>query len=983
MSLIDELSPASLIKELSDHFPPERLKTRPIDLHAYSSDAGFYLLVPRVVVLPVSTKEVSILFRLAEKYHTAITFRTAGTSLSGQSVTEGILADLSRYWKKGTVEQQGAVVRVEPGLTGMSVNRLLKPWGRRIGPDPASINAAMMGGILSNNSSGMCCGVADNSYHTLQSLAFMLPDGQYYDTATPSDYERFETASPVLFNGLTTLKQRVRDNTTLAANIRRKYRIKNTVGYGMNAFLDFEHPLDILAHLMIGAEGTLGFIAGAALRTIPDKPFKKTGLLFFPSPRVACDAIGPLAATGAAALELMDRAALRSIEYLPGAPVFLRGLPAGAACILCEYQEDTQEALTERFGQAAVCLSTLPVLSTTEFTTDASIQAVYWKLRKGMYPSVAAVRAKGVSVMLEDVAVPVERLGEVIEDLQLLFAKYKYDDAIVFGHAKDGNLHFLVSQSVATPADIQSFANFNDDLADLIIGRYQGSLKAEHGTGRQIAPYVEDEWGSEAYQVMKDLKSLVDPHGILNPGVLINPDKKCHLKHLKSLPVVEEEVDKCVECGFCEHRCPSRDYTTTPRQRIILRRALARLKVAGDSSTYNSIVKDYQFDGLDTCAVDGLCATECPVNINTGDLVKRLRRENHSARANRNALRVARHFGTVEGAIRCCLRAGSLINKIAGQKAMTNITKAIRKLIPAFPRWPAALYGPPATLHDSPATPRRSGPAPTGSGVTEASSAEGPAVSSGRQDASPSISSPEVVYFTCCMNRMMGADAADAHGGARDAFLRVADKAGISVSVPFDSKGHCCGQAFESKGFMDAHRYKTNEMINSLWRWTEQGRIPVVLDISSCTHSLLQARPRLTEENRARFDALKIMDSLEFAVDVVLPRLPIPRKKEDIVLHPVCSLYKMGMLGKLQQLGNAAASHPFIPASAGCCGMAGDRGFYYPGLTKAATRHESDEVKATDCRDCYSTAKPCQLALSEATGRNYRSVFHLLDEVSG
>jgi D-lactate dehydrogenase len=942
----------SLIKELSGYFLPERVKSRPIDLHAYSTDAGFYLLVPQVVVLPASVEEVGFIFQVAQKYKVPVTFRTAGTSLSGQSVTDGILADLSRYWKKASVEQGGAAVRVEPGVTGQAVNRLLKPYGRKIGPDPASINAAMMGGILSNNSSGMCCGVVDNSYHTLLELQFMLPDGQRYDTGLPAEFERFQKDSQGLFDGITALKKRIEGNPSLVENIRRKYRIKNTVGYGINAFLDFEHPLDILAHLMIGAEGTLGFISGAVLKTIPDKPFKKTGLLFFASPKIACDAIGPLAATGAEALEFMDRAALRSIEHLPGAPAFLAELPAGAACILCEYQSDDPESLAEKFAKASACLSSLPVLYLPEFTTDVYIQANYWKLRKGMYPSVAAVRAKGMSVMLEDVAVPVEKLGVAIEDLQQLFVKYNYDNALVFGHAKDGNLHFLVSQSVAEASDIALFAAFNDELAELIIHKYQGSLKAEHGTGRQIAPYVEDEWGAEAYQVMKDLKILVDPQAILNTGVLINPDKKCHLKNLKSLPIVEEEVDKCVECGFCEHRCPSRDYTLTPRQRIVLRRALVRLQAAGDRSTYDSIVKDYQFDGMDTCAVDGLCATECPVTINTGELIKRLRRENHSIRAGKMALRVARHFAAAESGIRFLLGAGSLVNSALGKKTMTNFSKTVRKWIPSFPLWPSTLVGP-ATLTANLVQSKSSDPAP-----------------------------PEAVYFTCCMNRMMGRDA-DGKGSVADALLRVADKAGMNIRVPSDTKGHCCGQAFDSKGFSNAYQYAANNMVESLWRWTEQGRIPVVLDISSCTHSLQHARSRLTEENRIKFDALKIMDSLNFAVDVVLPRLPVTHQKEKIVLHPVCSLYKMGTLKKLEQLGSATAVNPFIPPSAGCCGMAGDRGFYYPGLTAAATKNERDEVNAANSPDCYSTAKPCEMSLSEATGKDYRSIFHLLDEVTG
>jgi D-lactate dehydrogenase len=933
----------SLIKELSPVFGPSRLKTRPIDLHAWSVDAGFYTLVPKAVVFPSTIEEIRTLFQIARKYNTAVTFRTAGTSLSGQSVTEGIMADLSRHWKQATVLEQGHAVCVEPGLTGQTVNRLLFPFRRKIGPDPASIQSAMMGGILSNNSSGMCCGVKHNSYHTLQSLRFLLPDGRLYDTGVPDHYSLFEAESATIAAGIRQLRQRLLADGQLTTEIRRKYKLKNTVGYSLNAFLDYEHPLDILAHLLVGAEGTLAFIAAATLRTIPEKPFKKTGLLFFATPKAACDAIGQLTLSGAEALEFMDRAALRSIEHLPGAPPFLQHLNEDVSCILCEYQAEDRQTLDDIFDKAVPLFSALPLVQPAEFTTEPAQQATYWKLRKGMYPSVAAVREKGTSVMLEDVAVPVERLGDAIIDLQELFIKYGYANAIVFGHAREGNLHFLVSQSIATRGDIQLFEAFNDDLARLIIYKYRGSLKAEHGTGRQIAPYVRDEWGEEAYQLMQDLKTLIDPHSLLNPGVILNADKECHLHNLKSLPVVEAEVDKCVECGYCEQRCPSREFTLTPRQRIVIRRSLARLQAAGDTDTYRSILRDYQHDGLDTCAVDGLCSLECPVAINTGDLVKRLRKENHSPLANRFAMVIARHFGTVEAVVRTGLRVGITMNRVFGPRSMTRLTGFIRKVLPSFPLWPSQSIGPPRLQ-------------------------------------TPSHLPPQAVYFPCCMNRLMGADAAG-NGATSDALTSVAQKAGITLLTPVDIRSQCCGQAFGSKGFPNAQALAANQLIASLWEWTQHGAIPVVLDISSCTQSLRQSGPGLSGENRRRFERLTILDGLDFAVDNLLPRLPVINKKETIILHPVCSVYKMGSLGKLKQLGAHCASHVEIPAAAGCCGMAGDRGFYYPGLITAATADESREVKALDSPDCYSTSRPCELALSTTTGKAYRSIFHLLDEV--
>ena len=930
--------------ELSRHFPKERLKTRLIDLHAYSSDASFYSLVPQAVVFPVSVEEIRLLFQIAGKFGTSITFRTAGTSLSGQAVTNGILADISKYWPMVKVESQGATVRVQPGVTGAVVNHVLKSYGRKIGPDPASIQSAMMGGILSNNSSGMCCGVADNSYHTLSHLTFVLADGSMFDTGNPADYSRFEAEAGGLFKGISDLRRQVWENKDLLSKIRNKYKIKNTVGYSLNAFVDYEHPLDVLAHLLVGAEGTLGFIAEAVLRTIPDKPFKTAALLFFDSPRSACDAVPVLKDTGAEALEFMDRAALRSIEHLAVAPAFIKELPAAASCILCEYQADTVSILEEKLSLADGVLRALPLIHPASFTTDENERAVYWKLRKGMYPSVAAVRAKGTSVMLEDIAVPLEKLGDAIESLQELFVKFGYEHAIVFGHAKDGNLHFVVSQSVATPEEIALFSAFNDALADLVINRYQGALKAEHGTGRQIAPYVEAEWGAAAYQIMKGLKQLVDPKNIVNPGVILNEDKNCHLHNLKSLPVVEEEVDKCVGCGYCEGSCPSRDFTLTPRQRIVLRRSLSRLRTAGDTQTYDAILKDYRFDGMDTCAVDGMCASNCPVDINTGELIKRLRREDHSPSANAMALRVARHFRMTEWLVKTGLRSGALINTLLGSRAMFRLTSGMRRIFSSFPLWTSQLTGPMKVRAN---------------GVVAA----------------------EAVYFPTCITRMMGSDK-EKMDSIADVLLRLAARAQVRVLIPSGLNGTCCGQAFSSKGFVPAYRHTVNDTIGKLWEWTRQGEIPAIIDISSCSQSLHTCRPYLTPANQVRFDGMKIMDSLDFAVDVLLPRLSIRKMAGEAVFHPVCSLHKMGTYKKLEELAGRTVEKPVIPFAAGCCGMAGDRGFYYPELTASACREEGAEAAGHNANGYYSTGKTCEMALSASSGKQYRSILYLLDEVS-
>jgi len=427
--------------------------------------------------------------------------------------------------------------------------------------------------------------------------------------------------------------------------------------------------------------------------------------------------------------------------------------------------------------------------------------------------------------------------------------------------------------------------------------------------------------------------------------VILNEDRHCHLRHLKSLPVVEEEVDKCVECGYCEHSCPSRNYTLTPRQRIVLRRSLARLRDAGDFETHASILADYQHDGMDTCAVDGMCATDCPVHINTGEVIKRLRRENHSPRANTLALGMARHFKTMEGLIKTGLRLGAMVNTVFGRRAMPRMTELIRRVLPSFPLWMSQLTGPLSIRPNRPAA-------------------------------------PGAVYFVSCINRMMGQDM-EKKDSIVDVFCRLASRAGMELLLPSDLGGVCCGQAFSSKGFVPAYTLTVNRTIEKLWEWTRWGHIPVVMDISSCTHSLQGCRPYLTPGNQERYDRMRIFDSLEFVTDILLPRLTIKRRLASAVFHPVCSLHKMGLYNKLLELAARTVEKPVIPFTAGCCGMAGDRGFYYPELIASATRDQGAEALAANTPGCYSTGKTCEMAMSEAVGQNYRSIVYLLDEVTG
>ncbi|MBN8860972.1 MAG: FAD-binding oxidoreductase [Sphingobacteriales bacterium] len=935
-------------KQLEAIIPPERIKTRLIDLVAYASDAGFYYLRPKAVVQPVSEEEVQKLFAFSREHRIPLTFRAAGTSLSGQSVTDGILADISQHWRGVFPEQDGATVRVQPGITGAMVNAHLRKFRRKIGPDPSSINSAMMGGILSNNSSGMCCGVHLNAYHTTRHIRFILPDGKIFSTALATDYDRFEKECRPIHDTISRYRDAIMADKKLHDRIRHKYQTKNTVGYALNAFIDHHHPLDILAHLLIGGEGTLGFIAEAILETVPDHPFKSTGLLYFPDIYKACEAIVPLIELQAEAVELMDRASLRSIEHIEGVPAIFKTLPPEAAALLIEFQGNTEAEVSEKRNAFVSIAQKLSMLEAPVFTEDKKQQAFLWKLRKGMFPAVGAVRQSGTTVILEDIAFPVPKLGDAIVDLQSLFQKHGYDNAIIFGHAKDGNIHFVVTQTFNEGSEVQRYARFIEDVVELVVNKYDGALKAEHGTGRNMAPFVETEWGSDAYQIMKGIKEAVDPDNLLNPGVIINDDRNAHLKNLKPLPTVEEEVDKCIECGYCEHVCPSRDLTLTPRRRIVVRRELALLKGSDNPVKYKELQQQYVYDGLETCAVDGLCAMACPVDINTGDLVKRLRAEQHSPRGEKTAVWVVKYFSATVHTIKFALQSGQIVNRIFGKSAMTRLTTGIRKIIPAFPQWSPQL-------------------------------AAGATIKKATADNNTNYST-SIVYFPACISRMMGG----LHGKQDIAavFTRVSEKAGIRVLTPGNINTLCCGQMFSSKGYREAYALMCNKTIASLWDITNKGKIAVVLDVSSCTHTLLHCRKVLSPENQAKFDELRIIDSVEYIDKYILPSVKVVQKKPSVALHPVCSVRKMNATDTLVKVARHFADRVEIPKHEGCCGMAGDRGFLFPELTQAATLEEAKEIKVKQCDGYYSTSKPCEMAMSEAVGKQFESILYLVDETT-
>jgi D-lactate dehydrogenase len=694
----------------------------------------------------------------------------------------------------------------------------------------------------------------------------------------------------------------------------------------------------------------LGFIAEAVLNTLPDYTRKYTGQLYFKNIHDAARAIAPLRDSGARAAEIMERAALRSVENLAGAPAILRQLPDSAAAILVEYQGNTAEEMDSLQRISARTAREMSLLYDPEFTEDPVIQANLWKLRKGLFPTLGAMRPKGTSVMTEDVVFPVPRLAEAVTDLQSRFHTHGYEDAIIFGHAKDGNLHFNFSCLLSGQDEILRLEHFLDDVFAMVRNKYDGVLKGEHGTGRAVSPYLEAEWGRNGLNIMCDIKSLFDPSGMLNPNVIINPDPRSHISDIKDMPTVEEEVDKCIECGFCELRCPSRRLTLTPRQRIVIRREIARQRNStADIPLLDSLLKDFNYSGLDTCAVDGLCASACPVNINTGDLTKHLRAGLVTPRGEKSARFLSDHFAGIEKSLAFGIRLGHVAESVIGMKAIIGLTRFGEKLTGlTLPKWNAAVPHVPTRLP-----------------VTRRSEAA-------------------YVYFPSCISRRMGVPkpGMDSLAGT---LVTVANRAGVSLWIPPDVDGNCCGMPFGSKGYTDAYQATRQRTLERFWEWSEHGRLPIVIDTTSCTYTLRQYAGNLsalTPDEQCIFEKLTLLDGLELMHDVLLPVLEVHSVVDAVVLHPNCSSRKLNLQDKMISIARRCAKTVTVPLNLDCCAFAGDRGLLFPELTASATSLESAEVNARPYDGYYSSNITCEMGMSLATQHNYHSIIYLLEQAS-
>ena len=982
---------APFLDELRQFIPKDRIYTDELRRLGWGTDASFYRQIPQVVVRSDGEKELSRIVKLCSKHGLPFTFRAAGSSLSGQSISDSVLIVAGKHWEKYEIGPNQDTIRLQPGIVGARVNEILKPFGRVFPPDPASIGSAMVGGIVCNNASGMNCGVHANSDRMMVSARIVLTDGTILDTGDAQSREAFKKSHPEFIKKIEELRDKVRADKELADRIRKKYSIKNVTGLNLRPLVAYDDPFDIIAHSMVGSEGTLAFLSEVTMKTLKDYKFKASAMVYFLTMKESCEAVVAMKKMKAGdedldmsaenlvvkSAEMLDYKSLSSVDD----PVYLQyqkdvdagkieGVKPGdyhnLTAILTETKGITHEQLLDKIARIQECLGQFRLYIPAEFTEDPAIYGKYWAIRSGIFPSVGGTRPIGTSCLIEDVAFPIECLPEATVKLQKLIADHGYDDACIYGHAFEGNYHFILNQSFKSESEVERYAEMMRDVARLVVEEYDGSLKAEHGTGRNMAPFVKYEWRDKAYEVMKELKAIFDPEGLLNQGVIFNDDPECFIKCLKPLPVLDFDFDKvpdgghylhdgvstaketieavkrankCIECGFCEVNCMSCGLTLSSRMRIAVQREIRELEHSGnDPERLATLKKQYVYYGDQTCATDGLCSTSCPMKINTGELTHLIRQMDMLK--NKNGYKIgefaANHMAGIKSGLRVVLDVANLGHTVLGSSLMSGICNGLNKA--GMPLWTTAM-------------PRKR-KQPNNSQFSILNS------------------QLKVVYFPSCINQTMGlAKGAPVKNSLVDETCQLLNKAGYEVIFPEGMEKMCCGQIWESKGMLDIADRKSAELEAALWKASEQGRYPVLCDQSPCLHRMKKVIKRMKLYEPAEFIMTFLKDKLDFH--------PIER---NIALHLTCSTREMGVSAELIALAKLCSNHVYLPEGVGCCGFAGDRGFTFPEMNKYALRKLKPQIEEHHIEVGYSNSRTCEIGLQSNTGIPYMSIVYLVNE---
>ena len=864
----------------------------------YSTDASVYQIEPIGVVAPRTRDDLVRVVRICSEFRCPLTMRGGGTSQAGQAIGPGLVVDTSKYLNHILhVDAERRQARVEPGVVLDQLNLAVRQHGLRFAPDPSTASRATIGGMMANNSSGARSVLYGKTIDHVIAQEVVLADGSVtrLHALSPAELETICAADSLEATCYRTVRQLASD---LSGEIDRRFPkvLRRVGGYNLDEFTEPDQAFN-LAKLMVGSEGTLGVVLEATLSLVPLPSAKAVMVIQF------ADLLESLAATPLilghepSAVEVMDRfildhtkqnAALHAIRSS-----FVEGDPGAILCV--EFYADRPEDLPPRLDALEQDLRHHRLGDRYHHVLAADAQARVWSIREVALGLSMAMKDDAKSLaFVEDTAVSPDRLRDYIERFLGIVRRHKVQ-AGVYAHASVGCLHVRPVVNMKTEAGVQTFEAIAGEVADLVL-EYGGALSGEHGDGLVRSPFMEKMFGPQLYEAFRTVKRTFDPHGIFNPGKIVDaPPMTSSLRfgagYQTQVPVTRFDfadyggmggaVEMCSGLGVCRKTaggtmCPSYMATKEEAHSTRGRANVLRLAMTGQLGEAG-LGDDGVYEALDLCLECRACKSECPVGVDVGRFKSEFLADYWARHGTPLSTRL---LGNASRMAALGSRFAPLSNWVLDSGLGRRVTEAVvgvdrRRTLPRFQR---------RTLRHQ----------ANGGGK------------------------PDVVLY------------ADTFTNHYDPDIGLAARkvlAACGVSAQLVPHG-CCGRPQISKGLLDDARAMAERNADALYEHAAAGR-PIVFCEPSCLSAVREDAPALLRgENRRRAqvvaDACQLFEQF---MTTVVDRVTFRPGPTTVLLHGHCHQKSMGLLTSAQALLSRIPGASVVDLDAGCCGMAGSFGY--------------------------------------------------------
>ncbi|MDD5459326.1 MAG: FAD-linked oxidase C-terminal domain-containing protein, partial [Phycisphaerae bacterium] len=607
---------------------------------AFSTDASIYRILPVCIVSPQTAEDIAAVVKYAVENNIPVVARGAASGLAGESLSSGIVFDMTRYMNKIIgIEDEGKIVVCQPGAVLNNVNDYLAPFGRKIGPDPSSSNRATIGGSLANNATGahsLQYGYMGEHVHSIEAV---LSDGSIVEIENglmPEDIkdEKLRHIAAQLQKLLT------ENNETIAEAMPETKR--NRCGYSIFGICN-DGKID-LARLLGGSEGTLAVFTQIKMRTVPLPKSKAIVQIEFATLEKMAEAVPFIIDTDPATCELMDKSVIAMAR--DALPHFRDILPADAEMVLLvEHIGETEAEVHKKIDATINAVSSLAANADAVF--DEPTQQRLWKSRKDAVPLLSRKKGpKHTIAFMEDVSVDYRKLADYIRGLIKIAAEFNLTMSY-YGHAGDGELHIRPWLDLSDPAEVEKMRQIAERVFALAWS-LGGSISGEHADGLVRAAFIKAQYGEACYNIMRKVKNIFDPHSVLNPGKIINEDVDIMIKNLKAADTyvperlesqlhfldneLRYEIEQCSGCGVCLSNEAS--LRMCPMYRALgeeLASSRAKANILHYWMTGGITEADYESAEfrkfLDLCLNCKACSLQCPSGVDISKIMSAARAE--------------------------------------------------------------------------------------------------------------------------------------------------------------------------------------------------------------------------------------------------------------------------------------------------------------------------------------------------------------------